>query len=156
MGIPSFVSKGCTALSKQSFFPVFFGDDVDGPDPVAIIKPTESTLIAYGINHLNLLNDVCRKVPGGHLRVIAVKRFAIHQNPGHGLTLRFDGAIAIHFYSGHFFQQVFCGCVWNGLELTGIEFSSISIDGHGSSPDDDTIEYSRKLCHLDDGHVFLR
>ena len=155
MGIASFISNGSTALAEKSFFPVFLGDDVDGPDPVAIIKPTEGTLVAYRINDLNFLDDVSRKVSSGHFGIIPVKWLSIHQNPGHRLTLGFDGSIAIHFYTRHFFQEVFGGCIGNGLELAGIEFSGVSIDGHGSGPDDDAVQHGRKLYHWDDTHIFF-
>src|ERR1700722_4702229 len=94
---------------------VLAGDDIDGLDPVAVIKTGELALVIQVIEDLVFLDNLRGYIPGGQLGIVAKKALAVDQQPGDGLPLRRDIAAGVDLHAWEFLQLVlrhgigFCG-----------------------------------------------
>jgi len=78
---------------------IFFRDDIECLDPVAVVDAGEFALIVEVVEDLVSFYDIGGDITGGQFGIIVEESFAVDQHAGYGFSLGDDIAAGVHFHA---------------------------------------------------------
>ena len=128
---------------------------VDDVFLVAVVDAGEFGLLGFLLDHLDLLDDLRRKVLRRDLRVVEEEGLAVDGDLGDGLAVGRNIPAFIHFHARELLQELFQGVIVGGHERGGIVLDRVFLDDDGVADGGDArgVQHLAVLLHPDDAEV---